>query len=192
MNSLNKTTIDKIKKANILTPDELAELESLAVPTEPTDVAPGKDAAPVVKEPVKEPAMAPTPAPAVEPKLETAEPIKEETAMETPEAPAEIDAAPTPAIEDTTTAPEMPPMPAANAGVEPAGQVTVDDLAEIKKTTESLQAQIKSLEEIISKLGEEEVTEEFGITGKGKGLNGSDEYSDAADSLVKKMGGFSR
>jgi hypothetical protein len=184
LNSLNKTIIEKIKKANILTPQELAELETTAVPTE------GKVDAPA---PAMEPA--PAPAPVEEDKeLGAEEPKTEEPAMETPELPAEVAPAnePIPAIEKPTTLPPEGPMPAADAGVDPVGTVTVDDLAEVKKTTESLQAQIKALEEVISKLGEQETTEEFGITGKGKSLNGSDEYSDASEQLVKKMGGFSR
>ena len=202
----------KIKKANVLTPDELLSLESKLSPAVTPDAKSPKDEVAPVTNPTPTvdkvatpkdnvpPVDAPIPAPKLETVAPTETPIESATAggsvtpeatvgepTETPEVPPLLEGADTP--ENPTQ--DIPDVP--EAAATPNVAVTPADLEQMKTTLGALESKISNLEEVLSKLSVTQEPEEtdFGISGKGKTAGGGEPIRDRAADLVKKMGGFS-
>lgn len=207
---MDKKILSKIKKAKILTPEELTELEAsfsttseekspkdkVNEPVEevkdtPKDIAPKTEDVTPMEEPVME-----------EPK-DVAPPVEPMGTPGTPEAPVKTDAPVTPEapMDIPSDVPPVDPSqtldpsqtPVAETGTD-TGQVSYGDLEQVKTTMSALENKIRSLEELISKLSVvgEPTQEDFGISGKGKTVAGGEPAEDKIGAMIKKMGGYSK
>jgi hypothetical protein len=211
---MKKEILKKIKDANILSAEELTELESKLGKEKETVKSPKGE----VKEDVKPTETKPTEkvgeAPVEAPKEMTEAPT-EETPMESAPAPVEgkptEEMAPATPVEPTPgeepMAPEgaLPPdgvnpeqvpptdvMTPANEG--DMGSVSPGDLEQVKTTMSTLENKIRALEDVLSKLSVsgEPTEEDFGISGKGKTVANGQPNDDKVGSMIRKMGGFSK
>lgn len=203
----------KIRKANILTPDELTELEGKLVPVPTVDAkTPKGEVTPIENAPtlpaetkVETPKdiVPPSPVAPATPKptealLESATkggavaPTGSVSTPETPEVPEVAEGVDKPTPDAPTETPEVPTDNPTDPTPEP-NQVGTGDLEQVRTTLKTLETKISNLEEILSKLSVTKEPEEadFGISGKGKTAGGGEPIRDRAAELVKKMGGFS-
>lgn len=208
---MDKKILAKIKKAKILTEDELKSLETSIEPKEETKSPKDEvsDTMEAMEEPkeetptmgeeepsTEEPATPPVSEPAMEePPMgepEGEEPMMEAPTLEAPMPPTDLPAMGEPGMEEGAPMGEMTKAPVAETGETTA--VSLGDLDQVKTTISTLENKIRSLEEVISKLSVvgEPTQEDFGISGKGKTVAGGEPMDDKVGAMIKKMGGFSK